>query len=243
MKKRRYKSTIVKSIFYVLYAVPKANYYISHPDKYSYEQSYAYAQKIMNTVRKKSRTRTISTGLENLPKEGGYIMYSNHQGKYDALGILLSHEKPCAVLWDKRAAKRFLARHVNKLIRGKEIDLSSVRNSVRVINEIAQEVKEGKRYLIFPEGKYDDNKNRLQEFKDGCFLCALKSRAPIVPVAIYDSYRAMDINTFRRETTQVHFLEPITYDVYGNMKRNEIAELVKSRIQEKLDEIERSKKK
>ena len=31
---------------------------------------------------------TKAYGQENLPKEGGYMMYPNHQGKYDALGIV-----------------------------------------------------------------------------------------------------------------------------------------------------------
>ena len=126
MKRLRYKLTVLKSVFYVLYAVPKANYYISRPERYGYEKTYAYARRIMDTVRRKSRTDTVYTGNENLPQSGGYILYSNHQGKYDALGILLCHPKPCAVLWDKRSARRFLARHVNKLIQGKEIDLVSV---------------------------------------------------------------------------------------------------------------------
>ena len=35
-----------------------------------------------------------------------------------------------------------------------------------------------------------------QEFKSGCFACSIKSKAPIVPVVIYDSWRSMDTNTF-----------------------------------------------
>ena len=33
-------------------------------------------------------------GIENLPKEGGYMMYPNHQGKYDVYGIFCVHKKP-----------------------------------------------------------------------------------------------------------------------------------------------------
>ena len=32
-----------------------------------------------------------------------------------------------------------------------------------------KEVSEGRRYVIFPEGGYDNNKNELQEFKHGAF--------------------------------------------------------------------------
>ena len=245
MRQLRYKFAVVSSLFYVpFYAVPKSRYYIRHREKYTVEDCYRLARRIMDFMRRRSRTETVAYGKENLPKEGSYIMYSNHQGKYDALGILLTHDDPCAVLWEMHAARRFPAREVNGLLRGKEIDLGSLRASVRAINEVAREVSEGRKYLIFPEGGYKDNGNNLQEFKDGCFLCALKSHAPIVPVAIYDSYRAMDTNTFEKVTTEVHYLEPIGYEVYGTMKRNEIAALVKSRISDKIDEIaERTKQK
>ena len=36
------------------------------------------------------RIKTESHGQELLPKEGGYVMYPNHQGKYDTLGIMIS---------------------------------------------------------------------------------------------------------------------------------------------------------
>ena len=39
----------------------------------------------------------LGYGMENLPKEGGYVMFPNHQGKYDALGIVYTHKKPCTI--------------------------------------------------------------------------------------------------------------------------------------------------
>jgi 1-acyl-sn-glycerol-3-phosphate acyltransferase len=46
-----------------------------------------------------------------------------------------------------------------------------------------------------------------------------------------------------RLKTEVHFLKPINYDEYKELNTHQIAELVKTRIQEKLDEIAESKKK
>lgn len=71
--------------------------------------------------------------------------------------------------------------------------------------------------------------------------CALKAKKPIVPVAIYDSYKAMNSNTFEKVVTEVHFLEPILYEEYDCLKKNEVAELVKARIESKIKEIERKK--
>lgn len=37
--------------------------------------------------------------------------------------------------------------------------------------------------------------------------------------------------------TQVYFLPPIPYEEYGKLRKHDVCELVKKRIQEKLDEL------
>lgn len=69
----------------------------------------------------------------------------------------------------------------------------------------------------------------------GSFKCAVKAKAPIVPVAIIDSYKPFGINSLRKVKTQVHFLEPIYYEEYEGMRTVEIAKLVKSRIGQVID--------
>ena len=86
------------------------------------------------------------------------------------------------------------------------------------------------------EFKYGDNKNTLQDFKAGVFKCAMDAKVPVIPVALIDSYKAMDGNSLRKVTTQVHYLKPIPYEEYKDMKKTELAELTKSRIQEAINE-------
>lgn len=235
----RFKWVVLSSLFYVIYAVPKAEHMLRHRDKYTDRQRYDFAREIVDHMRKRARTVTKVYGLENVPKEKGYIMYSNHQGKYDALGILLSLEEPCGVLWEKKQASRFLSRQVCSLINGVAIDLSDMRAKVRAIKEVSERVKAGQNFLIFPEGGYADNHNELQNFFSGCFACSQAGKGAIVPVAIYDSYKSMNSDTFEKVTTQVHFLPPIYYPEYQGMKKPEICELVKSRIAAKLEEIKK----
>ena len=72
-------------------------------------------------------------------------------------------------------------------------------------------------------------------FKGGSFKCATKARCPIVPVALIDSFKPFDTNTIRPVTVQVHFMKPLEYEEYKNMKTTEIAETVQKRIQNKID--------
>ena len=56
----------------------------------------------------------------------------------------------------------------------------------------------------------------------------MKSKA----VALIDSYKVFNIFSFGKVTTQVHYLKPILYEEYKNMKSGEIALLVQERIEQ-----------
>ena len=101
---------------------------------------------------------------------------------------------------------------------------------------MAEEVKEGRNYLIFAEGTRSRNGNEILDFKGGTFKSALRAKCPIVPVALIDCFKPFDISSIKRETVQVHFLEPIFYEQYIGMKSTEIAHLVHDRIQAEIYE-------
>lgn len=233
----RFKWLVATNGLYALFTVPIANHVISHKEKYTEAQRFRLAYRMIDHMRRCSRTATRVYGMENIPREKGAIFYSNHQGKYDALGILLALNRPCGVLWEKKQANRLLSKQVCRLLEGVDIDLTDMRDKVRSIHRVTDAVKGGRDFLIFPEGGYTNNHNELQQFQSGCFSCSLRSRGPVVPVVIYDSYKAMNSNTFEKVITQVHFLKAVLYEEYGSLTKQQLAELVKCRIAEKLEEI------
>lgn len=235
IKMLRFYLVALSSVFFCIRMLYRCNKYYKHPEKYGELDRYRLAQWIMDFFRRRGRATTKVTGLENLPKEGGYILYSNHQGKYDALGILLQHDEPCRILMEKKQSLKIVAKQVIDLVEGKRLDFNDPREQLKVLKQISGEVSEGKRYLIFPEGAWSDNKNTLQKFNAGCFRCSIDSRTPIVPVTIIDSYKALNGNSLKPCVTYVHFLPPIPYSEYEGMKKTEISNMVKQRIQDKLD--------
>ena len=72
------------------------------------------------------------------------------------------------------------------------------------------------------------------EFKGGSFKAAMKAKCPVVPVALIDSYKAFDTGSIKKQKVQVHFLEPIPYEAYQDMKTTELAACVKARIEAKI---------
>ncbi len=218
------------SMPFVVYYIQRAHYISRHKEKYSEEYCYRIARRCIRIMMRNGRIRTEAFGTELLPKEGGYVMYSNHQGKYDTLGIMSVHKKPCTIVMDAYRSHLPIVDPFIDLVGGARLDKTDMKKQMKTVLKIADEVKNGRRYIVFPEGGYDHNRNSLQEFMPGSFKCATKSRVPIVPVAIIDSYKVFGINSLRKVRTQVHFLAPIPFEEYRDMTTPEIAELVKGRI-------------
>ncbi len=220
----------------LLYYVPKMAYMAKHPEKYPIEKRYAFAQKLLQRLKKHGRIETEVAGLENLPESGGYMMFSNHQGQYDALGIISSHTRPCSMLIDERRYKIILMKQAIDMLEGVSIDKESTHSQIEALRAIAEAVKGGRPYLVFPEGIYYKGQgNNTNEFKRGCFLAAMKAKCPIVPVTVVDSYKVFERNSLRRVKSKVVFHEPIPYEKYKDMKAQQIADTVRAIIDAELE--------
>ena len=58
-----------------------------------------------------------------------------------------------------------------------------------------------------------------------------------------DSYKSFDTKSIEKVNVQVHFLKPLLYEEYKDMKTVEIAQEVKSRIEKVIKENEKKLKK
>ena len=214
-----------------IWMIPTMEYYAKHPERYTEKFRYEYDRHVIRLMNKRGRIYTEAHGLEHLPDEGGYVMFANHQGKYDALGIMLTHDKPCSVVMDDARSHGPLVRQFIDLVQGKRLKLNDLRQASGVIKEVSEEVKQGRKFIIFPSGGYKHrNGNYVDKFKAGSFKSAMRVRAPIVPVAIVDSWRVFDLWSLRKIKTQVYYLKPLYYDDYKGMKTSEVTELVYKRI-------------
>lgn len=239
----RFIYVIAGCLYRIPYYILQMKRYYSNPEQYPEEECYQLARKVIKLIQRKGRIETQVTGSENLPAEGGYIMYANHQGKYDALGILLAHEMPCTFIIAKKQSQSLVTTQFVDLIRAKRLNFEDMRQQVSLMKEVTEEVTAGRRYLIFPEGGYGNNHNQLQEFKTGSFKCAEKAKCPIIPVALYDSYKPFAVNSLRKVKTQVHFLKAIPYEEYRGLKTVEIRDMVVDRIEEQIAAIEQEYRK
>lgn len=231
---------VIAGNLYRAWMIPKMGYYAKHPEKYSESFRYEYDRHAIRLMNHTGRIHTKAYGVQNLPEEGGYVMFANHQGKYDALGIMLTHDNPCSVVMDDARSHTPLVKQFIDMVDGKRLKLDDLRQGARIIREVTNEVMQGRKFIIFPSGGYGHrNGNYVDPFKPGSFKSAMKAKAPIVPVALVDSWKVFDLWSLRKVGTQVYYLKPIRYEEYKGMKSVEVAQMVYDRICAAIQEAER----
>ena len=233
---KRILMMVFRNILLVPYMWIKLCYHASHVDKYTEEEHYKMLRYITYRANKGGNVIIDVHGQENIPKENGFMFFPNHQGMYDVLAIIDACPKPFSVVAKKEVANVPFLKQVFACMKAYMLDREDVRQAMEVIVNVTKEVKKGRNYLIFAEGTRSKKGNQIQDFKGGSFKSATKARCPIVPVALIDSFKPFDTNSITPVTVQVHFLEPLLYEEYKDKKTNEIAETVKVRIQNKINE-------
>lgn len=141
-----------------------------------------YAQKII------SKLNIIVEVLnkENIPKDGKYLLISNHRSIIDPLVIEMAFkESSIHGFWvsKKELYNSFFfgtfTRNANSILLDREAP-----NMSPFFKETKEVVNGGNSIFIFPEGTRNKENTPLSSFKDGARLIALKNRLPILPVFI-----------------------------------------------------------
>jgi len=151
-------------------------------------------------------------GIEKLPKDGAYIISSNHQSYLDPL--ILASVLPPAV-FDKLFAlatseifgEGFMLRLARSL---RIVVLDPDANLIPAMRAGAFGLRQGRPLMVYPEGERSiDGTPRI--FKKGAAILSIHTQVPIVPVAIEGFYEAWPRNkSFQRFTPlQMAFGDPI----------------------------------
>ncbi|MBO4987423.1 MAG: 1-acyl-sn-glycerol-3-phosphate acyltransferase [Lachnospiraceae bacterium] len=204
---------------------------------YNFEEAYRFVQKVARHACKAGRVKLVAEGIENLPKENGFIMFPNHQGMFDTLIFLSTCDMPFTLVIKKEASNIILLKQVVAALRAHAIDREDLRQSMQVIKAMTQDVKEGRNVIIFPEGTRSKMGNTVGTFKGGSFKSATMAKCPIVPCALVDSFKPFDENSIKPVTVKVKYMEPLYYEDYKDMKTSEIAALVQERVQNEINKM------
>lgn len=142
-----------------------------------------------------SRIKVSISGIENIPKNQSVILASNHQGATDILLVLAFIPINFRFAIKKELFKIPIFGWYLKRSGYFSIDRKLVLSAYRTVETIIEFIKAGESILIFPEGTRSKT-GELGKFKRGSLLAALKSGAPIIPIAISGSYNILPRKTW-----------------------------------------------
>jgi 1-acyl-sn-glycerol-3-phosphate acyltransferase len=169
-------------------------------------------------------------GLERIPR-GVCLFVANHTSSADAPAVVGAIPRRIAILLKESLFKWpivgqvFLSAHfipVNRSVR--ESALASVEKATEAL-------KAGQSLLIYPEGTRSPD-GRLQEFKKGAVVMAIKAGVPIVPMACSGAHRIMEKRSLVIHAGEivVEFLDPIDTSAYSLEQRDILNEKVREAL-------------
>ena len=172
-------------------------------------------------------------GLENIPKEGPCVFVGNHRSYYDIPLLLASLDKPHGILAKEELEKIPLLNRWMKLLGCVFVQRDDLRASVRALNDATAIVESGRSFVIFPEGtRYKGEEGGAGEFKAGAFRIAVKTGAPVVPVAISGARGLFEAHGNRATpgTVYVRVLPPIQTADMSRAEQKQLPDAVRQTI-------------
>ena len=167
------------------------------------------------------------TGIENVPKEGAFLLCANHVHAFD----------PIAVTMFLKQIPRFMAKKelftpgfgnwffnsygAYPIDRNAAVDMNAYRATMDYL-------KNGHGIVIFSQGTRTEG---FENAKSGVAVFALKSGAPIIPVGISGTYKFFS-------KIYLNYGEPILMDEYAGQKvKTELVEKVMSQVVERVSAL------
>lgn len=150
------------------------------------QEVFALRLEYAQTILEKLNISVEVTNKEKLPKDGQYLLVSNHRSIVDPLIIELAmKDTKINGFWiaKKELYNSFFfgtfTRNAGTILLDR--DASNMSSFFKDTKKI---VKEGHSIYIFPEGTRNKENTPLSSFKEGSRIIALKNRLPILPLYI-----------------------------------------------------------
>ena len=127
-------------------------------------------------------------GKENLPKEGGYILCSNHIHWMDPILYVCEIKRMMYAIAKEELFSTKLKAWIMRRLALIPVVRDGTSGNKESINEAVDVLKKGKLLLIYPEGTRFGLKKGIKP-KKGVALMALEAKVPIIPMAMVGSFK------------------------------------------------------
>lgn len=159
-------------------------------------------------------------GAERIPP-GTCLFAANHTSAADAPAVVSAIPRRIAVLLKESLFKWPIVGQAFRSVNFIPVDRSARESAVASVEKATEAMKKGQSFLIYPEGTRSPD-GRLQEFKKGAVVMAIKAGVPIVPIVCSGAHRIMEKRSLVIHPGEivVEFLEPIDASKFSIEERD-----------------------
>jgi 1-acyl-sn-glycerol-3-phosphate acyltransferase len=147
---------------------------------------------------------------EKIPSGRPVVFMANHQSNADAPAVFV--ELPPILALGKKEFFRVPILGTAMRLRGFiPVERKHIRHeAVEKVEAAVRALEAGNSFLVFPEGTRSPD-GRLQRFKKGVFVMAIKAAAPIVPISVSGASRIMEKGSpvVHPGTVRITFHDPV----------------------------------
>ena len=165
-------------------------------------------------------------GRERIPA-GSCLFVANHTSSVDAPAVVGAIPRRVAILLKESLFNWPIAGQAFTLAGFIPVKRSERDSAIVSVEKATESLRAGQSFLIYPEGTRSPD-GRLQAFKKGAVIMAIKAGVPIVPMVCSGAHRVMRKRSLRVTPGEivVEFLEPIDASKYSFDQRDELNEVV-----------------
>lgn len=166
----------------------------------------------------KRKIKTVK-GLENLPRQGTFILAANHQSFLDAVfmhSAITSYLKRYIYSISKQELKKTYGKFGEKYLGMIYIDL---KDKKKVLETCLDYLKRGRILVVFPEGQRNFDQENLLKGKTGAARLALWAKVPIIPVGLIMPQGRKTLQAIKNiilpdVKPQIYIGQPLTFEKY-----------------------------
>ena len=172
------------------------------------------------------RVRVRIVGTERIPS-GTCLFIANHTSTVDAPAVVGAIPRRIAILLKQSLFRYPIVGQAFHLAHFIPVDRSKQESAIASLEKAIEAMRGGQSFLIYPEGTRSPD-GRLQEFKKGAVVMAIKAGVPIVPIACSGAHRIMRKRSLEIHPgeIQVEFLAPIDASQYTFEEREQLNAVV-----------------
>lgn len=163
-------------------------------------------------------------GAERIPS-GTVIFAANHTSAADAPAVVGAIPRRIAILLKRSLFGYPIVGQAFQLAQFIPVDRFDRDAAISSLEKATEAIKSGQSFLIYPEGTRSPD-GRLQEFKRGTAVMAIKAGVPLVPVACSNAHRIMKKREMKIHPGDilVEFLAPIDSSQYTLDQREALSQ-------------------